>query len=129
MQMDPSTNIQDTHTSEKMTLCNFSQILKPSSIICCTWSRLPLLGFFFLLAQILCDCNLPPPLSCHFPLGGGGGTWPMNNTKSIGNHRRERKILAPLGGQELPKSAFMPTFRVPPSMFDCQALPQAPLWR
>ena len=45
-------------------------------------------------------CTLHPPLSrppCPSPSAGGGGiTWPMNNKKSIGNHRRRmhrRKIL------------------------------------
>ena len=33
----------------------------------------------------------PPPLSIPPPGGGGDVTWPMNNKKSIGNHRCQRR--------------------------------------
>ena len=35
----------------------------------------------------------PPPLPITPPGGGGTVTWPVNNKKSIGNHRRRREIL------------------------------------
>ena len=39
--------------------------------------------------------RVPPPPSCLAPPPPPGGTvtWPVNNKKSIGNHRRPRKIL------------------------------------
>ena len=41
-------------------------------------------AFFFTL---LPPCSAPPPLSGP----GGGVTWPMNDKKSTGNHRRRMR--------------------------------------